>query len=269
MNVEPRKKQPRANARLKPQPRRMTLRNSRLPEIPRSGAEKGVPSRCSRQRRAILFCPTPLLRRARLPWARGIIFPERSCAGEGAGRAIDVESHLKMQVALIMQARAEVVHLEPQVPVAWSDAAGRARKHFFDFRILLRDGTRVALIVMRAGAAQDRAFRRRVAQITAAAIPEIADRVCVMTDRHVDPIELHNATLLASVRNDTDPPVDAAARRLVAPKRGAVPIGTLVETLGVGGRGFRAILRLLHRHELDLARPARISPDAFVKGTTD
>ncbi|MGS4946979.1 hypothetical protein ACVDG3_15990 [Meridianimarinicoccus sp. RP-17] len=185
--------------------------------------------------------------------------------GEDEGRAIDVESHLEMQVAMVMLARRDVVHLETQVPCLWMDAQGLMQWHFFDFRLTLRDGSRVVLIVKPADKAQRPKFRETTARIAAQLTPDIADRVCVMTDRHLDPIELHNAELLHSCRTP-DPEIDAAARRLVQGMGGgAVRIGTLARTLNVGGRGFRAIVRLLRCHDLELARHARIAHETFVK----
>lgn len=134
--------------------------------------------------------------------------------GEDEGTTVDVESHLEMQVALVMLARRDVVHLETQVPCQYVDARGRMQWHFCDFRVGLRDGTRVVLLVKPAEKAQRPAFRDIVARIAAQFTPDFADRVCVMTDRHLDPVDVHNAELLHGCRAP-DPEVDAAARRLV------------------------------------------------------
>ena len=187
--------------------------------------------------------------------------------GADEGRAVDVESHLEMQVALVMLARRDVIHLETQVPSAWVDMHGTPKTHFFDFRLTLRDGTRVALVVKYAKKAQQREFRDITARIATQVTPAVADRVFVMTERDIDPIELHNAELLHSCRAP-DPEVDAAARRLVMNISGSARIDTLVRKLEFGGRGFRAIVRLLRSHELDLARHDRISPEAFVRRRT-
>jgi hypothetical protein len=184
--------------------------------------------------------------------------------GEDEGTAVDVESHLEMQVALVMLARRDVVDLETQVPCQWVDARGQRELHFCDFRVFLRDGTRVVLLVKPAKKAQRPAFRDTVARIAAHLTPDIADRVCVMTDLHLDPVDVHNAELLHGCRAP-DPEVDAAARRLVQNIAGAVRIETLVRKLDADGRGFRAIVRLLRCHELELAHHMRISPDAFVR----
>jgi hypothetical protein len=184
--------------------------------------------------------------------------------GEDEGTAVDVESHLEMQVALVMLARRDVVDLETQVPCQYVDAQGRMQWHFCDFRVVLRDGTRVVLLVKPAEKAQRPAFRDIVARIAAQLTPDFADRVCVMTDRHLDPVDVHNAELLHGCRAP-DPEVDAAARRLVRNIAGAVRIETLVRKLDADGRGFRAIVRVLRCHDLELAHHMRISPDAFVR----
>ena len=158
--------------------------------------------------------------------------------GDDEGQAIDVESHLEMQVGLVMLARQDVVHLEPQVPSPWVDRHGARRTHFFDFRLTLRDGTRVALIVKPAAKAQDPGFRDITARVAAHVTPAVADRVFVITERDLDPIELHNAELLHSCRAP-DPEVDATARRLALNICGAARIDTLTRTMGraVAGSG--------------------------------
>lgn len=187
--------------------------------------------------------------------------------GDGAGRAMDVESHTELQVALVMLARREVVDLEAQVPFAWIDPEGVRRTHVFDFRVTRRDATRVALIVKSAKQARAPTTRATAARIAAQVTPDVADEVRVITERDFDPVEVHNARLLHSVR-EADPPADAAAARLVAATAGAVRIGDLVERLGLGGRGFRAVVRLLRRHALDPVRHERITPDTLVRRRT-
>ena len=68
-------------------------------------------------------------------------------AGDGSGRAIQVESHLEMKTALVLLARPDVVDLEEQVPFEWADEHGELRTHFFDFRASLQGGARIAIVV--------------------------------------------------------------------------------------------------------------------------
>jgi hypothetical protein len=168
--------------------------------------------------------------------------------GDDEGRAVNKESHLEMPVALVMLARRDVVHLETQVPYPRVDVAGRARTHYFDFRLVLRDGSRVALIVKPAKTAR---FRETGASIAAQVTPDIANRVRIMTDRHVDTVDLHNAELLHGCRTP-DPTVDDAARRLIGGQRGSVGPVFMSSTVA-RLRHFATVLGLIPSSRLSCA----------------
>ncbi len=92
--------------------------------------------------------------------------------------------------------------------------------------------------------------------------PDIADRVSLITERHLDPIEVHNAELIHSVRLP-DPEADAAVRRVVAGLIGAVKIKDIVAAAGCSGRGFLAVVRMIRKHELELVAHERIEPEVL------
>lgn len=79
--------------------------------------------------------------------------------GADEGWEVETESHTEMLTALVMLARRDVQSLENQVPFSWIDQEGIGRTHFFDFRVLLRNGTRVALIVKNARKAAQAEFQ--------------------------------------------------------------------------------------------------------------
>ncbi|MBM9595936.1 hypothetical protein [Roseitranquillus sediminis] len=101
--------------------------------------------------------------------------------GEDEGRAMEMESHTEMQIALIMLARREVVEVENQVPFPWKDEEGALRTHFFDLRVSLRDGTRVAIFAKNSRDAQCRKFTNEKRQIVPQVTADFADRVCLMS----------------------------------------------------------------------------------------
>ena len=121
-----------------------------------------------------------------------------------------------------------------------------------------------ALIVKSGNRLKSARFQDETRRIAAQVTPGFADRVCVMTEAHLDPIEVHNAELIHSVRLP-DPEVDAAVRRAIAGIAGAVKIDDLVDWIGLGGRGFRAVVRLVRTYELELNIHERIGNDAFVR----
>jgi hypothetical protein len=184
--------------------------------------------------------------------------------GPGAGQAMGVESHLEMNVALVLSERPGVVELENQVAFRWwCDREKNGKVHHFDFRTNHRDGSRTAVMVKPSKKLACQIFLAQAREIAAQVTPAFADRVTIMTERDIDPIELHNAAFLNGLR-DSDPEADSAARRMLAGLAGAIPVREIVAGVQRGGRGFRAVGRLLRNRELELVRHERITPDALV-----
>jgi hypothetical protein len=189
-----------------------------------------------------------------------------SCAfvyGPGAGCVMKTDSLTEKRLALVLLARAEVADLENQVLFHWIDKDGTEKKHFFDFRATMMDGSRVAIMVKYHKKLEQEGFRDEIACIASQVTPDFADRVTLVTEKHLDPIELHNATLFNAVR-DPDPAADSVMRDAVANLVGAVKISDLIAHTGLGGRGFRAITRLIGNREASLQRAARIDYNSFI-----
>lgn len=184
--------------------------------------------------------------------------------GDDEGQVMEFESHTEKQVALVMLARRNVVSLENQILFPWVNQDGKAATHFFDFRVSLRDGSRVALIVKNSRKAAKADFVAEMHCLARQVTSNFADRVSLITEKHLDPIELHNAELIHSVRL-ADPEPDAAVRAVVANINGAVEIRDLVAAAGVSGRGFLAVVRMIGRHELELITHERIEPEVLVR----
>lgn len=184
--------------------------------------------------------------------------------GEDEGQVMDVQSHTEFQTALVLLARRDVVRLENQVAFEWIDVDGTRRTHFFDFRVTLRDGRRIAVVVKWSTKARKPQFKEVTTRIASQVPPAFADEVLVVTERHLDPIDVHNAELIHAARLP-EPDFDAAARRVIQCLTGAAKIGDLVSAAGHGGQVFRAIVRLIGAHELELVAHERIDYDTFVR----
>lgn len=177
---------------------------------------------------------------------------------------MDLESHLEMQVGLVLSARAEVAELENQVPFRWwCGSSADWRTHYFDFRANMKDGSRTAIMVKRSWKLACHEFQAEAREIARQVTSRFADDVIVMTERDVDRVDLHNAEFLHGLK-ESDPEADSAARRATASLVGAIPVCDIVSAIGLEGRGFRAVGRLLRDRELTLVRKERISPEALV-----
>ena len=185
-------------------------------------------------------------------------------AGEGEGQEIEFESHTEFMVGLVMLARPDVVKLENQLLFRWLDEEGKPKRHFFDYRVTLRNGSRVALVVKKDPKAVDPDFRAWLHLLARRAVPGFADRLSLITRKDLDPVDVHNAQLIHGVRLP-DPLPDAAVRQVVTLIAGAARISEIAAAAGCPGQGFRSVVRMIRSHELELVAHERISPDTLVR----
>ena len=188
--------------------------------------------------------------------------------GRGSDQVMEVESHLEMNLALILSMRPEITDLENQVLFPWSRSQNSDKKrHYFDFRVNFIDGFRAAVMVKQSRKLLCPEFCAEAREIASKVTPDFADDVIIMTELDVDPVEIHNATFLDSLK-EADPEADAAARRAMRSLLGARPISDIVRDVGLSGRGFRAVGRLLRRGEIALTKLERITPESLVYRAT-
>jgi hypothetical protein len=188
--------------------------------------------------------------------------------GSADGRTMDVDSNTELRVALITIARPDVVDLEHQVPFEWVKPNGKLGIHHFDFRTLMADGTRRAIMVKCEYRRRQDKSQLELAQIAAQVGPDFAEEVVVITERDINSTEYFNAEMMHEMRRP-DPEADAAARRVLSEIVASVQIHDLVEAIGLGSRGFRAVVRLLRCHELTLTHQVRIAHEAYVSRSNE
>jgi hypothetical protein len=184
--------------------------------------------------------------------------------GTGPGRVLQTDSHLELKVALVLAARRDVDTIEEQVAFPWRDRAGKDHTHFFDFRVTLVTGRRVAITVKAAAVVAKGRFLPTFRPIAQAVTPAFADEVRLMTDRDLDPVDLANATLFHAYRVP-DPEADAAAAQATEGLVGAARLHDLTEATGLGSRGYRALVRRVHHGQLVQLTRERISAASLVR----
>lgn len=178
--------------------------------------------------------------------------------GEDAGRIVGAESHLELNVAFCLSAHSDTADLREQVPFGWQDATGKARTHYFDFVVTTRDGELIAYSVKPLALFTGR-FAETIRQVAqqAKSSGQYAD-VRLFTDKDLDAAMLFNAKLLHACRA----PIadhDALARQVARNLTGVTTLEQLVVETGLGGDGFRAVVRLIRDRTLRLRRHERIS----------
>jgi hypothetical protein len=95
-----------------------------------------------------------------------------------------------------------------------------------------------------------------------------ADDTRLISELDLDPVELHNARIIAAVR-ESDPEAETVALFAVNEMLGGRTLRDLTLQVGLGAPGYRALLRHIRTGELIVRDGERITPKAtvFRKGT--
>jgi hypothetical protein len=184
--------------------------------------------------------------------------------GTNPGRLIQLESYLEYKAVLILLAQPDLADLHDQVCFEWFDQAGKSHNHFFDFVTASTTGEKTAVMVKEASRLKSERLQREIKMISKQAVPDFVDRVIVVTQRDIDPVDLHNAKLLHDVRR-ADLEADDAAERVIAGLIGAVTVCNLVAAIKMGSRGFRAVVRLIRSRSLETVQHEILSYETMVR----
>ncbi|GJE41546.1 hypothetical protein AEGHOMDF_0712 [Methylobacterium soli] len=180
-------------------------------------------------------------------------------------RLIRCESNLEAKAAYMLLARPDVVDVTEQPEaVAYLDEQDRRRLHTFDFLVTRADGTRIAIAVKPAKTATRRGLLRLLRRIAAQMSPDFADAVLLLTEEQLPGPLVRNAMMIHGARRGRCEKHDAQVAALVRTLNGRVKVGTLVEVLGLGGEGYRAILRALGDGLLSLVGRRSVEYDSWL-----
>lgn len=198
-----------------------------------------------------------------------------SVFGDGAGFRMQGESALESNHFYILNARHDVAEMREQVYFRYGPK--RERHHIFDVLVTLHNGHRLACTIK-----PDRRTTMRMKnqmpgedflghmQMVAGWVEELgfADDTRLLTENDLDPVELHNARIIAAVR-EADPEAEEVARSVVAGMLGGIILHDLTRRVGLEARGYRALLRLIRLGTLIPANGMKITPrtTVFRKGT--
>jgi hypothetical protein len=183
--------------------------------------------------------------------------------GDGPGVRMQAESHLEFCHFLILNADPSIVDLQEQVRFRYGP--NYEREHVFDVVAARTTGSRIAYTIKPEVRLRSGRFLTEM-QTVAWWVKKKrwADDVRLLTDADIDEVELHNAKVIAAVR-DPDPEADLIARGVVATITGGVSVRDLTIATGMAARGYRAVLRLVREGYLVPARHERLTPQALVQ----
>lgn len=183
--------------------------------------------------------------------------------GEDHGGRLGTESHLEMQAALLLRYDPEAIDLVEQVRFAWYDEHGEYFDHYIDLVQTRKDG-RVVGCAVRPRERASHEYICKLARIKEQAIAQcFLDDLRLFTEDDVCPVELHNAKLFHSVRRP-DTFAQPVLNEVLSSAGVQTTVGALVEQSGLGGMGFRAVVRLIGSGHLQLVRHERIERSSEV-----
>ncbi len=196
-----------------------------------------------------------------------------SCRGFAVheNRVLVFESHLELMVLFLLAMMQGVVRIVDQpAAVTYVDESGSARRHTFDFLVVMADGTRILVAVKPAEKVASSGIGRTIQSIAGQIEPGIADRIVLITDKDFTRADRFNAQQAFECIRFPIAGHDEAIDRVTAAMLGAVKIADLVEASGLGGMGFRAVVRCIANGLLLPVTPQRrITPDTYVTRRQD
>lgn len=187
--------------------------------------------------------------------------------GPAPARRFQAESYLELCHLMIQNARADVVDLREQVLFTFGPK--NTLRHFFDMVVTLRCGERIAYTVKPEVRLTSGRFLDEMVVIAYWVERKgFAASFRLLTEADLDPVDMHNAQLLAGLQ-DGDAEAMTVAREVGRRIQGAVPLNDLTVRTGLKERGYRALLSLLSTGDLQPVRRERIRPNTLVhwKGT--
>lgn len=175
------------------------------------------------------------------------------------------ESKLELMVIMLLLSRDDVIEIWDQPPhVTYRKADGSIGKHTYDFRVVLDDGSVVALAVKPAEKAARATFQADIARVAQATPKSFANDVVVMSEADFTHAQVVNAARYFEFNKDTDTEADLAVRSVVADLSGAASIDGIVRRTKLAGRAYRAVVRAIFANTLTPAADGIISPKTFV-----
>lgn len=178
------------------------------------------------------------------------------------------ESKLELMVIMVLLGRGDIVEIWDQPPqVSYLKADGNIGKHTFDFRVVLSDGSVIAIAVKPKTKAARAAFQADIARVTQATPKSFADHVVVMSEVDFTRAQVINATRYFEFSKDTDFEADTAVRDVIKKLNGATSIAEIVGQTGLAGRAYRAIVRAIFANEISPAADGVISTKTIVHPT--
>jgi hypothetical protein len=178
---------------------------------------------------------------------------------EDPGRISRCGSLGEYHTRMIALAEPDTVDVVEQVgPLYWFDGKNKRHEHYLDHVVHKADNRKLGLT--------DKPYRKvheefgdEIKQVRKdGQDKKVIDDLFLVTEYGRDPVKLFNAELMRGCR-DADAMADSEAMALVSEMQEASTIRDLVDLIGMGPRGFRAIVRLIRTEVLIMLADEKIS----------
>ncbi len=141
---------------------------------------------------------------------------------------------------------------------------GKKSRHFFDFRFTQKGGRRICISVKPERIAVTYEYQAIMARVRQAAIGNICDDVKTITERNIDPVQLHNSKLFHAARNP-EPEVDPAVLDGFKKVSDPITINDFLADTGIGGSGFFSVARAIRFGHASLFTSEKITGKTLVE----
>jgi len=185
---------------------------------------------------------------------------------KGRPQCLGFESLLEYKAALCLIYRPDVVDLEEQIaPVSYKRQDGKVTTHHLDFRVTLVQGRRIGIAVKPEAIAKTHDFQSDIRAIRTAAVPTVAHDICVVTERNIHPVTLHNVRLFHAARRP-QPEIDAIILEAANSSREPSIIRQFLDQTGLKGVGFHGVARGIRSGAIMHVDGGRITGDSLIRG---
>lgn len=219
---------------------------------------------------AVFVEPLPS-RASRLPALRSTMSNRGEIFCAASGRIIVYESNLERRAAMIFCASPQVVDVWDQpTPISYIDASGVTRRHTFDFRVILKNGTKIAVVVKPMERAVARGLFDTMSLVASQLDPSFANKIVILTEEELDAPTAHDAEVVLIARRTIDPEADLALELFAKAQVGSVSANQIIDRLGLGAaRGFLAIARAIGAGLLRRVSTGHLSVSSMIKSLVE
>lgn len=181
-------------------------------------------------------------------------------------QAYSCESWGEANGLFIFLARPDVIDVWAQpTKIPYVNLNGDAKKYTFDFRLIFKNGFKLAVEYKAEAYATHESIVRKIDHIRPQLSPDFAHDAVILHENSFHQFELRNAKMIHNYRRFDEPAADAAVERVIANINGPVTLGEIADAAEIGSFGYRAAVRAVGDGKLKLVKLREFSKDVLVQ----